>query len=89
MMCILMLLPNFESLSAEQNGLSSAVSDLFPGDTSFEPLPEGQITRSFCLLCSVPRYFFQYRTIASGESGTIKVINLPRRKQIIRRASRK
>jgi len=76
-----MLLSNATSFSAEQNGLSGTVSNLFPEDASFELQIERQITRSFSWLYSVLRYFVQYRTTASAELGTIKVIGLPRRKQ--------
>jgi len=76
-----MLLSNLTSFSAEQNGLSGTVSNLFPEDASFEPQIERQITIRFSWLYSVLRYFVQYRTTASAELGTIKVIGLPRRKQ--------
>jgi len=76
-----MLLSNLTSLTAEQNGLSGVVANLFPGDASFEPQLERQITRGFSWLYPVPRYIVQYRTTASAELGTTMVIGLPRRKQ--------
>ena len=72
-----MLLSNLTSLTAEQNGLNGTVSNLFPGDASFEPQFERQIARRFSWLYSVPRYFVQYRTTARGELGTSTVIGLP------------